>query len=752
MAPDDPASIDHARKRAMARFEEGEIPEALAELTRLIDAPAADRGARSRQALYYLRLDRATVLRRANRWDEAMADLDEAERLIDGLAPLFQDMCRGSVAHARALILGDPANPGADPTRCLGELARIRRSGFAVLECAADDLESRLAHRAGDWTTAAALARRAAASLDDQGWPAAAATCRRREAEALLGRGDVDGAEAALDAARRHFDRFGTPLDLAHAELVRARILSARHAHDEAWHCTLDALARFDHLIHRFSVLSEQQAFLRDKLERYAEAFAVALAAGGDTGCLRAWSVAERSKSFYLCQLLASGSVALFEGVDPARLRAFEEAGDTLDRLDAQLGRLSRDDREGEPGQQLIARLHDASREKARALESLMRADPRWARVNVPGELDVGRELARMPGGWSLISYYWEGAGGGAESGGGREPGRLHVFWTDGSSRPCHTVTEWAPPDMELLRASRTRLTGRVPRGATLVPEALGALILPPEVCGSIPEGSRLLVSPHGLLQMLPIHAVVIDSQDFAAGRWAIQYLPTLALLPLARQSNAPDPVLLIGCEQDGFGDRPLPDVPGELRALEEVWSEPPARPVTRHLVPRDGTPDAAGAEVGRWGGFGVLHVACHGDLPADRPFDASLRLGSSSVRSSDFFGIRLDGAIVTLSACSLGRHAEGARDRAVMADEWIGLCLPLLYAGARCVVASTWEAFSEPAARFMRALHAALKRGDDPADAVRWAQDRTASEIPFPAAWANWYPVGVPAGPPGRR
>jgi hypothetical protein len=735
----------------MLRFEEGEIPEAEAELTRLIESATPGHDPKLRQLLYHLYQDRATVRRRANQWDDALLDLAVAERFIDDLSPLLHATGRGAVADARARILSEPANPLEDLAEAMRQVRKIREAGN--LDFAADDIESRLAYRAGDWPRAAALSRRAAATLGEQGWLGAAAICQRRAAEALLKAGDPEGAEAELLVARRQIDEFGTPLDLAQTDLVHAKLLSARSDHDEAWEKALKALKQFDGLIRRFSVLSDQQVFLIDKLERYGDAFAIALGAGGDRGCLRAWSVAERSKSFYLCQLVASADVSLFEGVDPALLRAFQEAGEELDRLETKYGLMGFARRESGAGHELAARLRECSGRKAGLLKDLMRSNSRWARVNVPGELDMSVQVRQLPDGWSVLSYYWEYSS--ASGAGTREGVKLNIFWTDDAKRPRHMVTEWNLECLHLLETSRARLRGSVPMGANLIPEVLSDFILPAKVWGSIAENTRLLISPHGLLQLLPLHAMTLSSGDYAAGRWAVQYLPSLSLLPLGSQADQKDPVLLIGCMQDGFGDGPLTEVRGELESLSALWSATPSRPVVHHLLAPEGSPEAVGAGIETWGTFGVLHAACHGDFPHGRPFDAGLRLGSASVRASDFFGIRLDGAVASFSACSLGRHAESLGERPVVGDEWIGLFLPLLYAGIRCVVASLWDAYSEPAARFMGFLHVALKRGDDPAAAMRWAQDRTASETPYPATWANWYAVGLPMAvreqhPPG--
>ena len=738
-----PATLDLARRRAMARFEQGDIPGAEAELTKLIQVMAGADGIRYRELRYSLYQDRATVRRRANSWDAALDDLAAAEGLLERLPLLLQVSGRSSIAQARALILSDSHYPGAEPAAVLSHLELARQSGSREHLAAADDLESRLAFRAGEWEKAAGAARKAAQAFDRMGWPGAAAICRRRTAEALLAAGDLPQAERELTVARNHIDRFGTPLDMALTDLLEAKLLARQNQDEDAWERTLASLDSMDGLIRRFSVLSEQQAFLIDKLAHYGEAFAIAMAAGGERGWLRAWTIAERSKSFYLCQLLTSAEINLFEDGDPAVVGRLRDIGIELDRLEMGYGGLDERLREASVGHALVMRIRELSRQKANALQDLMRANPRWARVAVPSGLDLEAQIESLPERWAFLSYFWEvPTGRGKKS---PQAGRLHLFWTDASKRALHTFTDWTHEEMQLLRRARARLTGRVPIGAELLPRRLADLIVPRELTQSIPRDFRVLISPHGPLQLVPVQALMMETGHYAAAAWAIQYIPTLALLPLARAPLAKAPVLLIGCQQDGFASAPLPEVPGELRAIRRAWATQGTRPVTCRLIATDGTPEAEGVGLGRWGEFGIVHVACHGDFPPNRPFDAALRLGTAAIRMSDFFGIRLGGAVASFSACSVGRHAEDLDGRAVIGDEWIGLYLPLLYAGARCVIASLWDAYSEPAGRFMTFLHAGLERGDEPADAVRWAQDRAASEMPEPATWANWYPVGFP-------
>jgi CHAT domain-containing protein len=137
------------------------------------------------------------------------------------------------------------------------------------------------------------------------------------------------------------------------------------------------------------------------------------------------------------------------------------------------------------------------------------------------------------------------------------------------------------------------------------------------------------------------------------------------------------------------------------------------------------------------------LHVACHGVFPADRPFDAALRIGAEAIRASELFAVRLNARLVTLSACALGRHARRWGERTLVADEWIGLYLPLFYAGAQSLVVSLWDADSRTAAEFMTALHGEMAAGADAPDAVQSAIRRVRKKLT--PLWANWCLVGFP-------
>jgi CHAT domain-containing protein len=94
---------------------------------------------------------------------------------------------------------------------------------------------------------------------------------------------------------------------------------------------------------------------------------------------------------------------------------------------------------------------------------------------------------------------------------------------------------------------------------------------------------------------------------------------------------------------------------------------------------------------------------------------------------------------MVVLSAC---RTAGGV----VVDGEGVqGLTAPLLEAGARSVVATTWRVGDRAAARFVDRLYAGLARGSPVAEALRAARLAALRNGEPPAAWAAFTVVGDP-------
>jgi CHAT domain len=717
------ADLFHRRRKALLDFDEGRIPQAEERLAALVGELAGAVDDAARIELCRTLLDHATVLRFSNRLDEALADLDAALRAAEALPLLHRRATLVNVHGLRARILASTAahpEQAVDTRSALAELRKLA-SGWQ-----ADEIQSELAFRERVWDRAAELALAAARGLAAEGWTVPAATLRGRAGEAYLELGALEAAEAELRPAHDALANAGSPDRLARVRRALARLELAMRRPDAAWEHALAALDGVESLIRHFRVLADQRRFLADKLAYYDVAFDVGRARAGAEGTLRAWTIAERAKSFYLCQLVANADVPLYDGVDAvgaARLRAVEDELDTLERAAARGA-----DADG---------LDELSREKQRLLDELMRQNPRWAGLRVPPPLDLAGEFERLGAAWTPLSYFWRDAEGGGST--------LHIFVRPGSGEPRLLRSRWSRAEVSRLEKARDALRGRVPVPARLLPADLAAKLFPTELEPLVGDGRCLLVSPHDRLRALPLHAADAGRGWLPIDRWPFLYVPTLALLPLRRERPPARRVLLVGSPDNAFGDRTLGEVGPEIEAIRTAWSAARPRQVTIRIVDSDESPRAAGVGIDAWADCEYVHIACHGHFPEGRPLDTALRLGTDALRASELFATRLRARLVSLSACSLGRQEHSGN---LAGDEWVGLYAPLFYAGAETLLVSVWDAYSREAAALMTTLHDRLAAGALAAEAFFGAVPAVRRK-PLPL-WANWYLAGVPGDKEG--
>lgn len=716
------------REEAMLEFEDGRLPQAEAEMSSIISEL---RGAKKemRSELCQSLLYRAAVLTFATRWEEALNDLRECVEVAQELKPINRREVLASVYQTEIMIYSIPFARVANDAAVREAVSNLNAVSGASLLTTQTNAE--LAYREGDWKTAADGFRKVAEALAKEGWVRSVAGCRSRSGRALLELNELDAAERDLNAAHSFLESHGSPDMLATTKMHLARLSLERGNVEEAWQLAEDGLQLVESSIRKFGALIDQQHFILSKLTAYQCAFEVALAKPGDQGTWRAWTVAERAKSFYLCHLVANADVDLFEGIDPMKLAELRKLEAELDQLEVRLSPtlLSGTEQRGE----IEREFNRISKAKEELQGSLMRANPRWGLLKEPPQLDLRTELEKLDSKWVPVSYFWQTR---------KEGATLHIFSTSSNRRPLHATVEWSHDELQQLDQTRERLRGVLSPLASVLPDELAAKILPAEVLDAFAPDQNLLISPHDRLRMLPLHAMTIADQRLIDLR-PVMYIPTLALLPFRRAAKRVEQVLLMGCEQDGFGSPPLKQVPDEIHTLNKVWSQSRPGKTRDFLLSSHDSPSASGLPVEEWSEFDVLHFACHGDFPEGRPFDAALRLGSDAVRTSEFFGVRLNATVISLSACALARQTREHSGIKLTGDEWLGLYLPLFYAGARGVVASLWDANSQVAAQLMKEFHRALSESEDLAGSFRQAM-RSVAQKPE-ALWANWCLVGFP-------
>jgi CHAT domain-containing protein/tetratricopeptide (TPR) repeat protein len=227
-------------------------------------------------------------------------------------------------------------------------------------------------------------------------------------------------------------------------------------------------------------------------------------------------------------------------------------------------------------------------------------------------------------------------------------------------------------------------------------------------------RGRELLyLIPHG-----PLHHVPFASLGSAGGDPLIAADgPALAFAPSAT-------VLLRNC----LG---RPSRSGAAGALALGYNDQEGEPLryaeaeARHVAALLGGAAIAGPEPkrerlllaarqARW-----LHFSGHATYNPRDPLASELRTGlGESLSARAIIGeLDLDADLVTLSACTSGVS------RVVAGDELLGLQRAFLYAGARSVLCTLWEAADFVALLLMDRFYADLRRGLSPAAALRDAQ-----------------------------
>lgn len=124
--------------------------------------------------------------------------------------------------------------------------------------------------------------------------------------------------------------------------------------------------------------------------------------------------------------------------------------------------------------------------------------------------------------------------------------------------------------------------------------------------------------------------------------------------------------------------------------------------------------------------GTPVVHIAAHGTHEPDNALFSSLRLADGPLFAHELDGVDLTRSVLVLSACDVGSASVH------FAGEALGLTSVLLRMGARAVIASVAPLRDDVAARVMPALHAELRDGARPGEALARAIAVESEPVPL--------------------
>ncbi len=280
-----------------------------------------------------------------------------------------------------------------------------------------------------------------------------------------------------------------------------------------------------------------------------------------------------------------------------------------------------------------------------------------------------------------------------------------------------------------------------------------------------IRRGARVTVVPHGPLLHMPFAGLLDSHGRYLVERYTLHYAPSLAVLaaalPDARATPRPRRALVLG------DPAPLPRRAGMSLPPPLPHARREARAVARHF-PAGAVLSVGGAATERHlrslvSDYSWLHVATHARVSEEVTAPSYLLLARGDggpaddglLTADEVKALRLDGATVVLSACgtALGR---------VTGEGTLGFTRSFLAAGARSVVATTWEIPDVSGTRTMEAFYRAIAGDRGIAAALRTAQleqlrdlragrvtVRTGSQVvklpATPLLWAGYVAVGTP-------
>jgi CHAT domain-containing protein len=467
--------------------------------------------------------------------------------------------------------------------------------------------------------------------------------------------------------------------------------------------------------------------FLDDKVQVFREAVDTALIAAGPQ---RALDYLERAKSRALVDYLAINSEVAFRTRNEAGRDLVDELARLRDEHHWLSNRLNGYGLSQTGEQPLkpaeVPALQEALREResriARLLEqvTLQDADRVEGRA---GAVPLSAGPPDLAAGTVLLEYFLH------EDGGVvfvvRDGEVVAVPLESGTGEVQHHLFRWQLS----LDASASALVLGQPLAA-LQRNALGVLqrlyrVLLAPVEAHLRGARQIVVVPYGAGHAVPWHALH-DGSCYLVERAEVWSCPSSSLLSMLekRLRTASGRPVVFAHGQHGA----LPHV---QREAESVASALGADVFSGEAATRRALRSAAS-------GCKVLHLAAHGEARLDDPTFAHLQLADGQLAAADVFGLSLDGALVTLSACETGRTVVTG------GDELIGLSRGFLFAGASTLVQSLWRVEDESTAQLMTRFYQALADGRGAAEALRIAQLALLEERDgLPYFWAPFQVVG---------
>lgn len=277
---------------------------------------------------------------------------------------------------------------------------------------------------------------------------------------------------------------------------------------------------------------------------------------------------------------------------------------------------------------------------------------------------------------------------------------------------------------------------------AEMLPEDL--LLIPDGVLGYLPFEALLTAAPSGAASRFKTHSYLLHRHDisycYSMTLWQeMQQNPSAnrklaAFAPAFRPAASMQQMALRGTLDTLYFNRP------EVETIASVLKQSGAY---------SGLQAVKSKFMQKAPAAGILHIASHGianDTASGYSYIAftsdDTDSDSSRLYARELYNLRLDAAMVVLSACETGigelRKGEGI----------ISLARAFAYAGAQSVVSTLWSVNDESTTHIMRAFYKDIRAGSTKSEALRNAKATYIQHSPedlaaHPFYWSAYIAVG---------
>lgn len=229
----------------------------------------------------------------------------------------------------------------------------------------------------------------------------------------------------------------------------------------------------------------------------------------------------------------------------------------------------------------------------------------------------------------------------------------------------------------------------------------------------------HVVISPHLIFHLLPIHLMKTSSEQYLCDRMHISYVPSARIL--VRLAELPS---LSASDIETVSSQ-FADIPFSRNEVAAIGSLPG---LNVHHVERENVIEElfdAKRETD------VLHFSCHGTFSTTSTLETGLALSAREFLSFDQIAGKLKvkpGAMAVLSACETGKIFIDN------AEEYLGLPYAFLCAGCSTVISSLWHVPDISTAllmtRFYSNLAARRARLESLSEAQKWIRESTGKQM----------------------